>query len=181
MGKGPDFERVVAKYLTKWASGKEKPYWYWRLLGSGSVATVSEENKELSGDLHALKPEACFLTDRFSIECKTGYPKTKFHQHFKGIKTFKIEEFWEQTVRDANRSMKFPLMIFRRKGMKPIVGIDLVMFYRVGESLLKGVPYIMLGNFKNKDLSPLYFYDMNIFFERITPDDIKKIELRKQL
>lgn len=180
MGKGPDFEREIAKFLTKWASGSTKPYWYWRLLGSGSVATVSEENKELSGDLHALNPQACFLTDRFSIECKSGYPDTKFHQHFKGIKTFKIEEFWEQTVRDANRSTKFPLMIFRRKGMKPIAGIDLVIQMQVGH-LLKNVPYISLGNWKNKDLSPIYFYDMRTFFERITPEHIKNMEPRKQI
>ena len=179
MSKGPEFERVIAKFLTKWASGKEKPYWYWRLLGSGSVATVSEENKELSGDLHALKPEACFLTDRFSIECKTGYPQTKFHQHFKGIKTFKIEEFWEQTVRDARRSTKYPLMIFRRKGMKPIVGIDVVGYYQMGNQL-KNVPFIMLGNFKG-DLPPVYFYDMEVFFERITPEFVKQIEPRKSI
>ena len=46
MSKGPEFEREIAKYLTKWASGKTKPYWYWRLLGSGSVATLSEDPKQ---------------------------------------------------------------------------------------------------------------------------------------
>jgi len=178
MSKGPDFEREIAKYLTKWVSGKTKPYLYWRLLGSGSVATLSEENKELSGDVHALRPEACFLTDRFSIECKTGYPSTRFHQHFKGIKTFKIEEFWEQTVRDANRATKYPMMIFRRKGMKPIVGIDLVVYNQFG-FMLQGIGFMMLGNFK--DLPPVYFYDMNKFFDRITPDDIKNMRVRKEI
>ncbi len=178
MGKGPDFEREIAKFLTKWASGKTKPYWYWRLLGSGSVATLSEENKELSGDLHALNPKACFLTDRFSIECKSGYPDTKFHQHFKDIKTFKIKEFWEQTVRDADRSLKFPMMIYRRKGMKPIVGLDIVVFNKLNYKL-QGIGCIQLGNFKN--LPPVYFYDMNKFFDRITPDDIKEMKPRKQI
>ena len=179
MAKGGDFEREIAKFLTKWASGKTKPYWYWRLLGSGSVATLSEENKELSGDLHALRPEACFLTDRFSIECKTGYPDTRFHQHFKGIKTFKIEEFWEQTVRDAERSVKFPMLIYRRKGMKPIIGIDLILYNRLGFKL-QNIRYIMLGNFRD-NIPPVYFYDMNKFFERITPDDIKNIYIRKEV
>lgn len=179
MAKGGDFEREIAKFLTKWASGKTKPYWYWRLLGSGSVATLSEENRELSGDLHALRPEACFLTDRFSIECKTGYPDTRFHQHFKGIKTFKIEEFWEQTIRDADRSLKFPMLIYRRKGMKPIVGIDLVVYNKLGYKL-QGIGFIMLGNFRNNTI-PVWFYDMNKFFERITSDDIKNMGIRKNI
>ncbi len=179
MAKGGDFEREIAKFLTKWASGKTKPYWYWRLLGSGSVATLSEENKELSGDLHALRPEACFLTDRFSIECKTGYPDTRFHQHFKGIKTFKIEEFWEQTVRDADRSMKFPLLIYRRKGMKPIVGLDLIVYNKLGYKL-QGLGFIHLGNFK-RHIPPVWFYDMNKFFERISSFDIKNMSIRENI
>lgn len=179
MSKGPNFEREIAKYLTKWASGKTKPYWYWRLLGSGSVATLSEENKELSGDIHALRPEACFLTDRFSIECKTGYPSTRFHQHFKELKNFWIETFWEQTVRDADRAMKFPMMIYRRKGMKPIVGIDLVVFNKLNY-MLQGMAWIQLGNFRN-NIPPVYFYDMNKFFDRITPADIKKISIRGRI
>ena len=179
MAKGGDFEREIAKYLTKWASGKSKPYWYWRLLGSGSVATLSEANKELSGDLHALKPEACFLTDRFSIECKTGYPNTRFHQHFKGIKTFHIREFWKQTVRDAERAMKYPMLIYRRKGMKPIVGIDLIVYHNVGFKLQR-CGFISLGNFED-DIPPIWFYDMEDFFKTISPDDIKEINLRKTL
>jgi len=179
MAKGGDFEREIAKFLTKWASGKNKPYWYWRLLGSGSVATLSEENKELSGDLHALNPEACFFTDRFSIECKTGYPDTRFHQHFKGIKTFKIEEFWEQTVRDADRAMKYPMLIYRRKGMKPIVGLDIIVYNRLNYKL-RGLGFIQLGNFRS-NIPPVYFYDMNKFFERILTEDIKNMNIREMI
>jgi len=177
MAKGPDFEREICKYLTKWASGRTRPYWYWRLLGSGSVATLSEENKELSGDIHALRPEACFLTDRFSIECKTGYPKTRFHQHFKGIKTFNIQEFWGKATMEAERAGKYPMLIYRRKGMKPIVGFDLVGHSKVAFSLT-GIPFIMLGNFPDS-IPSIWFYDMNVFFDRIKPDDIKGIETKK--
>jgi len=177
MAKGGDFEREISRFLTKWASGKEKPYWYWRLLGSGSVATLSEANKELSGDIHALKPEACFLTDRFCIECKTGYPNTKFHQHLKGIKTFNIREFWEQTIRDSDRSLKFPLLIYRRKGMKPIVGIDIVIQHNLGYKL-QSLNFIQLGNFEN-NIPPIWFYDMEGFFKLISPEDIKEIKVRE--
>ena len=31
MGKGGDFEREIAKTLTVWLTGKEKPYMYWRM------------------------------------------------------------------------------------------------------------------------------------------------------
>ena len=51
MGKGGDFERQVSKTLTKWLSGREKPYLFWRMPGSGGLATIHEENVGLSGDI----------------------------------------------------------------------------------------------------------------------------------
>ena len=44
MSKGGDNERNVSKFLTKWLTGKEKPYMFWRQDASGGLATVHVEN-----------------------------------------------------------------------------------------------------------------------------------------
>ena len=95
MGKGADFERQICKDLSKWIQGKEKPYLFWRQPLSGGLATISELNKDMSGDARPIVPEILEWWP-FSIECKNGYPSTSFWQHFKNIKTFNIKSFWRQ-------------------------------------------------------------------------------------
>lgn len=170
-GKGGDFERLISKFLSKWLTGKEKPYQYWRMPGSGGLATIHEENVGLSGDIRALTPEAEFLTEHFSIECKTGYPKTTFWQHFKDIKNFNIKLFWKQCVDDADRAGKFPMLIYRKKGKKPIVGICPRTMYFIVDR--KNMNFIMIGF--NDGMRSLYLYDMDDFFNSIRPDDIRRM------
>ena len=92
MGKGGDFERYIAKELTVWLSGKPKPYMFWRMPASGGLATIHEECAGLAGDIRSVHEDAEFMTSIFAIECKTGYPRTSFWQHFKGIKNFNIQD-----------------------------------------------------------------------------------------
>jgi hypothetical protein len=54
MGKGGDFEREISKAFTKWLTGVEKPYKFWRMPGSGGLATIHEENTNLSGDIRSV-------------------------------------------------------------------------------------------------------------------------------
>jgi hypothetical protein len=173
MAKGGNFERDIAKYLTKWLTGKVKPYAYWRTPGSGSLATLSEENKDISGDIYPLKMEACFFTDRFNIECKKGYPKTNFHQHLKDNKNFEIRDFWEQCVVDANRANKHPMLIFAKKTFKPIVGIEDDKIDKFG---LTNDRYVRLYF---KKLPPVNFFDRDLFFKKVKPDMVRGIECQK--
>lgn len=171
MAKGGEFERKIAKYLTKWVSGKEKPYIYWRMPGSGSLATISEANKELSGDIHPLRLEGAFLTDRFSIECKDGYPKANFHQHLKDIKNFEIKEFWLQCLEAANRAGKHGMLVWKKKGLKEIVGISPISA-KLLQPKLKNIVLVF-----DDGTSPIRFYDMVDFFIEITPDKINRIKI----
>jgi hypothetical protein len=167
--KGSDFERYVAKFLGVWLTGKEKPYQYWRSPASGGLATINELNADLSGDIKALTPEAEILTNIYSIELKTGYPKTSFWQHFKNIKNFPIEQFWEQCVRDANKSNKKPMLIYRKKGNQPIVGIsDIIDIW----DLIR-LQSISLTFDEMKALPRLTFYNMEEFFKVVTPEVLK--------
>jgi len=172
MGKGGDFEREVSKCLTCWLTGKEKPYAFWRMPGSGGLSTIHEENKNLTGDIAALLPEAEFLTSIFTIECKTGYPTTSFWQHFGRVKNFNIEIFWRQCFDDAVKSGKHPLLIYRKKGRKPIVGIA----QWIADQLMLDLPTIILTFTQEQKLPILVFYDFNDFWEVVTPQKIKGLK-----
>lgn len=169
MAKGGEFERKIAKYLTIWLSGKEKPYIYWRMPGSGSLATISEANKELSGDIHALRLEGAFLTDRFSIECKDGYPKANFHQHLKNIKNFEIKDFWLQCLEAAQKAGKHGMLVWKKKGLKEIVGIS-PNTANLLQPTLKNIVLVF-----DDGTTPIRFYDMIDFFIEITTDRIRGI------
>jgi len=171
MGKGGDFEREVSKCLTCWLTGKEKPYAYWRMPGSGGLSTIHEENKNLTGDIVALLPEAEFLTSKFTLECKTGYPATSFWQHFGRVKNFNIEIFWRQSFDDAVKSSKHPMLIYRKKGRKPIVGVA----QWIADQLMLDLPTITLTFTQEQKLPILVFYDFNDFWEIVTPQKIKNL------
>ena len=176
MGKGADFEREISKTLTVWLTGKEKPYWFWRMPGSGSIATIHSECERFSGDIRAMHPAAEFLLDIFSIECKTGYPKTDFWQLFKTIKNFDIRDFWAQCVNDANRANKLPMLIYRKKGKKIIVGIRDE--ERLKLTTLGCLPTLII-NFCADCLPVVAFYDFELFWKNIKVEDIKRLNENK--
>lgn len=167
-GKGSMWERDVSKALTKWLTGKEKPYVWWRSPSSGAMATISEENKEISGDIIALRPEGAFLTDKFSIECKVGYPQSNFHKHLKKIKNDEIREFWTQAVNDAAKGDKLPMLIYKKKQYNALIGVSVI------NTKLDVLPSITM-NFVQADLPTVHFYDMEDFLAVMSPEDIKNL------
>jgi len=171
MGKGSTFERDVSKSLTKWLTGKNKPYQYWRMPASGGLATISEENADLSGDIRSLTQDAAFLTDIFSLELKRGYPKTSFWQLFANIKHFNIEEFWDQCCNDAEKADKKPMLIYRKTGRKVIVGIDLIVENKLSK-YLSMLPSMSI-RFQS-ELPTIVFYNFEEFLANVTPDIIKR-------
>lgn len=172
MPKGGEFERFISKYLTKWLTGKEKPYKFWRQNASGALATIHIENEVLAGDIKSLDDEGKFLTDIFCIECKTGYPKTSFWQHFKNLKNFNLRDFWIQTIEETPNN-KYPLLIYRRKGRSELVGINNYI-NNLFSALLFDLNSIRL-KWNEEGIEDLILYDFRNFFNKIKPDDIKNI------
>lgn len=168
-GKGGKFERDIARFLTKWLTGKEKPYMYWRQDASGAIATIHIENYHMAGDIKAIHPDADFLTRIFTIELKTGYPKTSFWQFFSKAE-FKIKEFWEETISETPES-KHPMLIYRKLGRRPIVGISEGIFEKLLDKLYS-LRYIYLSWENNK----VYLFDKDDFFEVITPEILKGLK-----
>ena len=176
MGKGGDFERDVSKDLTLWLTGKKKPYKFWRMPGSGGLATIHEECVDLSGDIRCLDKDGEWLTQLFSIECKNGYPSTSFWQHFKNIKTFHIKKFWQQCCDDASKSSKYPMLIYRKKGKNPIVGIDNTVFSIIDPIVPISTLSSITLNWKSDEIVPgVIFFDYKDFFEMVKPDDMREI------
>lgn len=171
--KGSGYEREVAKFLSRWITGKEKELVFWRSPSSGALCTISNV-LETSGDLIAIKPEGEWFLKLFSVEIKTGYPHADFFQHFKDMKGDVIKEFWLQCQTDARKSKKYGMLIFKKKGLKPIVGID----SNMKELLLKNIYLLKSLMLAYDDGTPdINFYDMEMFFNTVTPDMIRKFQL----
>jgi hypothetical protein len=171
--KGSAFERDICKYLSNWINGSEKPYVFWRGRGSGAMFTVSNSIGEaFSGDIYCVRPEGKFLTDKFSIELKNGYPATSLDKFFKENKSDPFESAWAQCVNDATIANKYPMLIFKKKGLGAIWLCISKDTYNSLNKYFKDIRYLYL-NFNNNDLLNLYMFEMNKFFEVITKDIIE--------
>ena len=122
--KGSAFERKICKFLTKWISGQDDEYYFYRSPSSGAIATISLCNDDISGDIIAIKPEAMGLTSKFSIECKTGYKGANPLKVFGNLKGNELKDFWIQACRDAQKAKKLPMLIYNPPGRAPaLVGL----------------------------------------------------------
>lgn len=193
MAKGGSFEREISKTFSVWLTGIEKPYQYWRQIGSGGLATIHEEMRGASGDIRALTPEAEFLTDCFSIEAKTGYPRCNFWQAFKKIKGFDIKDFWIQCCHDAFAADKKPMLIYRKKGKSIIVGFQPIDGCNFEDLLNIDLPFVWVKFIKNielvnqdlidkfgidqnfmNNLPDVLFYNFEDFFDNVGPEDLRR-------
>lgn len=168
-GKGSTWERDVAKKLTKWLTGQEKPYVFWRAPSSGAMATLSIENREVSGDIIAIRPEGEFLIDKYSIEAKIGYPNSNFHKHLKGVKNDEIRLFWEQACGDAERADKLPMLIYKKKQYNALIGVSVV------PDKLKDVFSITISWGSKNHLPICHFFDLEEFLITVSPEELISI------
>ena len=167
--KGSAYEREIAKTLTKWCSGQDKEYWFWRSPSSGAVSTITEGNGEIAGDIIALKPEGTFLTSKFSIEVKVGYPTSNFHKHLKKVKNDEIRDFWSQCCNDADRADKLPMLIYKKKQYNALIGVSVI------NDKLKEIPSLIMTWGDYNDLPICHFFDLEEFLNTVTPEDIKNL------
>lgn len=174
MGKGSENERNIAKFLSKWLTGREKPYMFWRSELSGGLATIHEENIHMTGDIKSIHPDSKFFTDIISVEAKTGYKSTSFWQHFSPI-NFPLEDFWLQACGDAYKANKHPLLIYRKKNRRMIVGIDKYLQESLIERL-SGLNHIKVSWGKETSFRDCFLYDMVCFFDMVKPDDIRRLD-----
>jgi hypothetical protein len=99
--KGDRNENLAAKFLSLWVGSVFK-----RVPRSGGLG---DKMPSLSGDVLDLSGKFLFCVE------------TKHYKYIpiEGVlrNNTKIKVFWAQTIRDAERSGKFPLLMFRNNGM----------------------------------------------------------------
>lgn len=174
--KGGSFERDVARKLTFWLSGQDKEYYFYRSPGSGGVATMNEENGEITGDIIAIKPEARLLTSKFSIECKDGYPDADFMKLFKNNKNDTIQGFWDQCIRDSRKANKQGMLIFRKKGMPILVGIEgNTIFSKTMQDVIKEYVILSYGD----TLPNIVFFEFDMFLDKLDKKVVNKIKIKE--
>lgn len=121
--KGDNNERVAAKFISEWAGEK-----FSRVPRSGGLHWKNASN--MCGDIACENEDFNFV---FTIE-------TKHYKYFAspkldgGIlpKRNKLESFWRQSVGDAERAKKLPMVLARKNDMKAgsfFVLIDLDLFF----------------------------------------------------
>jgi len=162
--KGADWERSTCKYLSKWCQGTEKPLLLWRGHGSGAMFTKDNlVGESFAGDIYSVREEGKIITDYVSIECKNGYPKTTLDNHLKYNKKDPIKDFWIQTVNDATKTNKYPMLVFKKKSFKPWMATNKE-FFNIFIDKLDDIRYIIIHY---NELPDMYLLSFEEFFERI--------------
>lgn len=195
--KGGNFERDICRAISLWWTEGERDDVVWRNRTRRKGAAYNAQVQ--LGDLSADDPIAVPLFEVLSIECKNGYSKR--HKITKGAK-FKnvphdvldlidgrgdtgnsvILQFWDQTIKEAKLTERFPILIFKRDYHQPVVCTDLNTVMELEKA--SDVPFGCLHESsrmircKFNDYH-LYFFSMEDFFTVVKPDDI--MVLRDQM
>lgn len=178
MAKGGEWERDVCKYLSFWLQGSEKPFQFWRGHGSGGNFTKNNlVGERFAGDIYHITEDAKKITDKLVFECKSGYAKTTLDNHLKYNKSDNIKDFWSQVVNDSEKVNKYPVLIYKKKGMPtPWLGISEELFGKLKKHL-EGLRFLHLK--WDNELPDTYFFSYKEFFSIINPDIIKRLKVKK--
>lgn len=171
--KGSAFERELSKLLTTWVQGTPEPLLFWRGHGSGGMLTRNiGVGKNFSGDIYALDEKSMWVTNLLSIEAKNGYPSASFDKHLKNNKNDEIRDFWKQCIRDATTYNKIPILIFRKKGNSPWIGVPKVLADIYFNENKTPANYVHLS--WEFELPEIYFFDMKHFLDIVNANLIKE-------
>jgi hypothetical protein len=172
--RGSGFEREIAKTLTLWITGKEKPYVLWRTPSSGAMIT-NKVSTDASGDIIAIMPEGRVITDVISMEAKVGYAEVDLMKHFKKQKNNILEGFWEQCIRDSRIANKHGMLIYRKKGYPIVIGVEKLLIDKLQKQKDVKLPKSISLIFES-DLPEMVMFDFIDFFGSITPKNLLKIK-----
>lgn len=163
--KGSSFERKVAKTLSLWLSHGKYDDWVWRTASSGGKATQTPSSKYYHGDLCPVHPDANWLFDYVSIECKNVKRTQLYLFNLFTRSKMPLHKFWQQARRDARKSDRLPALIFHLPNTK----FDMVMvrereFIGIIDKFVN-VPFIDLPG-------GLTIVRLDMFLKRVTPEQL---------
>jgi hypothetical protein len=111
--KGGQYEREVARRLSKWISGGSREDLIWRSNSSGGQfsqkAKTTGGYSNQAGDLTSIDPMSTWFMDRFVVEIKT-YKDLQVKNIIYRAKS-KLIEFWDVHEELAKKVSKIPILI----------------------------------------------------------------------
>lgn len=125
--KGRQYERDMARMLSRWWSEGQFDDWFWRTDTSGGRATQRAKSglatANAVGDLSARTEEAALLLKYFVIEIKRGYndlevlPLLDKDKH----KSNHLLNWWSKLTKEGMDTNRKPLLIFKRDRAEPCI------------------------------------------------------------
>jgi hypothetical protein len=121
--KGPQFERDMCRWLSRWLSRGASSNLLWRSSQSGGRATtLKKKGENLSvhaGDAAAIHPDAFKFVEAFFVECKNleSLRLDLLVYSHQG----ELGKWWDKCCRQAREWKKVPLMICREERKRAIL------------------------------------------------------------
>lgn len=169
--KGSSYERLLSKELTKWLTGNEKPYNFWRTHASGAIQTLDACNTGFAGDIMPITPEAHKIMNKIVIEAKCGYKNISFDKFFKDNKNDPLKEFWDQCIGETKDQPKHPVLIYKKSGFPVIVLVYTSMAKKLNKNLLNNDNMVI--NWAGYE--SISIFKWNDFLNTVKPEDFNKL------
>jgi len=113
--KGNSFEVKIAKRLSKWATGRDKPLVFWHVGASGAQSTITNDiTSPMIADVVAVHEGGMFLTDNVVIECKDDKRANVLDFILTPKRKGFLNEAWEKVGHQADEAERLPWLIFHR-------------------------------------------------------------------
>jgi len=174
--KGSSYERNICKKLSLWLSDGDDDSGFWRTSNSGGRHTIrlkkGKKTKNQDGDITSIYPEFDWFSNFYSIECKT-YKDLNIWSLLINLKGDNLKNFWKQTLKQADDSSKYPMLI-AKQNQKP----DIIVLSALSKNLIEGyfgrfdpvliVPDIDMNIYILKDILEL---DSKVFKKMIEKDE----------
>ena len=112
---GNNWEREVAKLLSKWFTGSDDELVVWRHVSSGSISTIRKQKgqsgKNVDGDFQCLDSRYEKFFNTFYLDSKSLSDVNLFVINAKNQKSNQLLNEWKKVVNDATN--KYPIMIVK--------------------------------------------------------------------
>lgn len=178
-GKGQNFERQIAKYLSRWITYGDRDDVFWRSSNSGGRATVRAATGSagglVSGDLCAVRPEGFPLLEVFVIECKF-YKDLKL-QDLPFDRKSVIPKAWNKVCKESVRESRRPMLILKQNNRPILLGLQYRM-YREIRHQVRGTLDVMPPYLYSNRLQ-LALCEFDPVFEAFSPDMLTGLDREK--
>jgi len=169
LAKGGDFELEMTKRLSLWITDGKRDDVFRRGRRGGR------------GDITFRDPIGKPMIDAWNIECKTGYSKKSkaTEKRKKKITNWCVldpidsrgastvfQDFWDQCVKDADKTNRHPILIFRRPYMNACISFRQSLFNKIIEYSGPPIGQYIIANVFSETLAIL---NIDNFFEWV-PD-----------